>query len=179
MCGPVLASVRAYAWALARVHTRHSGRAIRLLHALRAAAQLALCLTVAVSLPRAENNTNMPFFMVQHNITSAEFYKEHAAPMVAGASGLGPGLGPVNEGLAAEKEGELAAAEGGEQTLYQHSINFPPGDTKIGWCVFESKPGSKWTAELLKKKQDTEKKDWATQDVYEIMKPAGIDAHYC
>ena len=56
----------------------------------------------------------MPFFMVQHNITSAEFYKEHAAPMVAGASGLGPGLGPVNEGLAAEKEGELAAAEGGE-----------------------------------------------------------------
>ena len=69
-------------------------------------------------------------------------------------------------------------AEGGEQTLYQHSINFPPGDTKIGWCVFESKPGSKWTAELLKKKQDTEKKDWATQDVYEIMKPAGIDAHY-
>ena len=120
----------------------------------------------------------MPFFMVQHNITSAEFYKEHAAPMVAGASGLGPGLGPVNEGLAAEKEGELAAAEGGEQTLYQHSINFPPGDTKIGWCVFESKPGSKWTTELLKKKQDTEKKDWATQDVYEIMKPAGIDAHY-
>ena len=120
----------------------------------------------------------MPFFMVQHNITSAEFYKEHAAPMVAGASGLGPGLGPVNEGLAAEKEGELSAVEGGSQTLYQHSINFPPGDTKIGWCVFESKPGSKWTAELLKKKQDTEKADWATQDVYEIMKPAGIDAHY-
>ena len=59
------------------------------------------------------------------------------------------------------------------------AITFPPGDTKIGWCVFESKPGSKWTAELLKKKQDTEKKDWATQDVYEIMKPAGIDAHYC
>ena len=74
--------------------------------------------------------------------------------------------------------GELSAVGGGEQTLYQHSINFPPGDTKIGWCVFESKPGSKWTAELLKKKQDTEKKDWATQDVYEIMKPAGIDAHY-
>ncbi len=53
----------------------------------------------------------MPFFMVQHNITSAEFYKEHAAPMVAGASGLGPGLGPVNEGLAAEKEGTLKSLQ--------------------------------------------------------------------
>ena len=120
----------------------------------------------------------MPFFMVQHNITDPAFYKEHVTAMIEGASGMGPGCGPVNEQLAGEKEGKLAAAEGGEQTLFQHSINFPPGDAKVGWCVFESKPGSKWTKELLKEKQDTEKAKWAVQDVYEIMKPAGLDAHY-
>ena len=97
--------------------------------------------------------------------------------MIAGASGMGPGCGPINDGLSKEAESPLSATEGGEQTLYQHSINFPAGTASVGWCVFESKPGSKWTAELLKEKQDTEKK-WATQDVYEILKPAGIDAHY-
>ena len=122
--------------------------------------------------------------MVQHNITDSEFYAKNVAEMIKGAMGMGP-MGPgEQEALGLSKETEVTdsclhpAALGGEQTLYQHSINFPPGDTKIGWCVFESKPGSKWTTELLKKKQDTEKKDWAVQDVYEIMKPAGIDAHY-
>ena len=45
-------------------------------------------------------------------------------------------------------------------------------------CVFESKPGSDWTAAKLKEKQDLEKKPWATQDVTEIMKPAGTIAHF-
>jgi len=64
-------------------------------------------------------------------------------------------------------------------TLYQHSIHFPAGkDAKIGWCVFEAKPGSDWTIEKLKEKQDTEKAAWAVQDVYEIMKPAGVESHF-
>ena len=45
-------------------------------------------------------------------------------------------------------------------------------------CVFETKPGSDWTAAKLKEKQDLEKKPWATQDVTEIMKPAGTIAHF-
>ena len=45
-------------------------------------------------------------------------------------------------------------------------------------CVFESKPGSDWMAAKLKEKQDLEKKPWATQDVTEIMKPAGTIAHF-
>ena len=64
-------------------------------------------------------------------------------------------------------------------TLYQHSINFPAGkDAKIGWCVFEAKPESDWTTEKLKEKQDSEKAAWAVQDLYEIMKPAGIESYF-
>ena len=111
----------------------------------------------------------MPFFMVTHNITDAAFFKENVAAMVSGACGMGPGCAPINKDLMAETG----------DTLYQHSINFPPGpDAKIGWCVFESKPGSDWTAEKLKTVQDTEKKAWAVQDVTEIMKPAGVDAKW-
>ena len=127
----------------------------------------------------------MPFFMVQHNITDSEFYAKNVAEMIKGAMGMGP-MGPgEQEALGLSKETEVTdsclhpAALGGEQTLYQHSINFPPGpDAKIGWCVFESKPGSDWTAAKLKEKQDLEKKPWATQDVTEIMKPAGTIAHF-
>ena len=76
---------------------------------------------------------------------------------------------PINDGLMKETNG----------TLYQHSINFPAGkDAKIGWCVFEAKPESDWTTEKLKEKQDSEKAAWAVQDVYEIMKPAGIESYF-
>ena len=121
----------------------------------------------------------MPFFMVQHNITDSDFYAKNVMGMIAGTTGIGPGCGPLNEGLAAEPESKLSATEGGAQTLFQHSVNFVPGpDAKVGWCVFETKEGSKWTAELLKEKQDTEKAPWATQDVFEIQKPAGVDTHF-
>jgi len=64
-------------------------------------------------------------------------------------------------------------------TLYQHFINFPAGkDAKIGWCVFKAKPESDWTTEKLKEKQDSEKAAWAVQDLYEIMKPAGIESYF-
>ena len=81
----------------------------------------------------------MPFFMVQHNITDSEFYAKNVAEMIKGAMGMGP-MGPgEQEALGLSKETEVTdsclhpAALGGEQTLYQHSINFPPGpDAKIG-----------------------------------------------
>ena len=127
----------------------------------------------------------MPFFMVQHNVTDSEFYAKNVAEMIKGAMGMGP-MGPgEQEALGLSKETEVTdsclhpAALGGDQTLYQHSINFPAGPgAKIGWCVFETKPGSDWTAAKLKEKQDLEKKPWATQDVTEIMKPAGTVAHF-
>lgn len=102
--------------------------------------------------------------MVQHNVTDSEFYAKHVAPMIAGATQMGPMGLAEQEGLGLTKETEITesclhpASLGGEQTLFQHSINFPPGnDAKIGWCVFETKPGCAWTAEKLKAKQDAEK----------------------
>tara|TARA_B110001469_G_C9320834_1_gene172097 strand:- start:39 stop:467 length:429 start_codon:yes stop_codon:yes gene_type:complete len=81
----------------------------------------------------------MPFFMVQHNITDSEFYAKNVAEMIKGAMGMGP-MGPgEQEALGLSKETEVTdsclhpAALGGDQTLYQHSINFPAGnDAKIG-----------------------------------------------
>ena len=77
--------------------------------------------------------------MVQHNITDSEFYAKNVAEMIKGAMGMGP-MGPgEQEALGLSKETEVTdsclhpAALGGEQTLYQHSINFPAGpDAKIG-----------------------------------------------
>jgi len=110
------------------------------------------------------------FFMVQHNIIHAAFYGDNIAAWIEGTTDLGPGCGPL-------LNKELMEETGG--TLYQHSVNFPPGkDIKIGWCIFEAKPGSDWTVEKLKAKQDAEKKDWAVQDVYEINEPAGLTAHF-
>ena len=37
----------------------------------------------------------MPFFMVQHNITNPDLYKEKVEPMIATL----PNMDPVNEGL--------------------------------------------------------------------------------
>jgi len=72
---------------------------------------------------------------------------------------------------------DLAEETGG--TLHQHSVNSPRGkDIKIGWCIIGAKPGSSWTAETFKAKQDAEKKDWAVQDIYVIVEPAGVTAHF-
>jgi hypothetical protein len=116
------------------------------------------------------SSSSSTFFMVQHNITDTKFYEDNVYETVKNVwSALGPGLGSINEGLLKETDG----------TLYQHSVNLPIGPHPIiGWCIFESKPGSDWTCEKLKIKQDTDKKEWAVQDVYEIIEPAGVTPHF-
>ena len=99
--------------------------------------------------------------MVQHNITNPDLYKEKVEPMIATL----PNMDPVNEGL--HKKG-----------LHQLSIQFCRDNAKVGWCIFESKPGSNWTCEKVKAWQDEDKAGWAVQDVYEINCPTGHAAYY-
>ena len=54
----------------------------------------------------------------------------------------------------------------------------PPTARLRRWCVFESKPGSSWTAKSMKEWQDADKKPWAVQDVTEINCPVGHKAYY-
>jgi hypothetical protein len=113
---------------------------------------------------RTTTPTMMPFWMVQHNVNNPELFKEKVEPMVDTITSL---------------DGKNEAYH--KEDMHQHTLNFPPaanGDVKIGWCVFESKPGSKWNAETLKKYQDDDKAAWATQDVYEIKKPIGFTPYF-
>ena len=54
----------------------------------------------------------------------------------------------------------------------------PPTARLRRWCVFESKPGSSWTAKSMKEWQDADKKPWAVQDVTEINCPVGHKPYY-
>ena len=105
----------------------------------------------------------MPFFMVQHNITNPDLYKANVEPMIATL----PNMDPVNDDLH-------------KQNLHQLSIQFVPSaqGQHVGWCIFESKPGSKWNVDTIKAWQDKDKEGWAVQDVYEINQPTGHTAYY-
>lgn len=100
--------------------------------------------------------------MVQHDINNMDVFNSKVKPMVATL----PSLDPVNADLHAKG-------------LHQHSINFPNDDcTKVGWCVFEAKPGSDWSVASMKAWQDEDKAGWATQQVFEMSKPTGVKSYY-
>ena len=86
---------------------------------------------------------------------------------------------PSPPGLRSRTERNADAAANGRATFdFRRRARRRASAREFRWCVFESKPGSDWTAEKLKKVQDEDKKAWAVQDVVEINKPTGHTPYY-